>query len=193
MGADTGGISCCFDQESQRMLEDYRKKGLGDTSTAIADELAKRGLAGSTVLELGCGVGALTLELLRRGAPSAVGVDLSPKMIQLARTLANEAGLSGVVSFEVGDGAVKELKKADIVILDAVLCCYPDVATLVNNSSSAAGRYFAFAVPDDDRLATKLLRPLLPMQGLFFRRGGFRFFVHPTRQIGQVLEAKGFR
>ncbi len=175
------------------MLDGYRKKGLGDTSAAIADERGKHGLAGSTVLELGCGIGALTLELARRGATSAVGVDLSPRMIQVARAMANEAGVSGSVSFQVGDAAVKELGRADVVVLDAVLCCYPDLAALVENSASAAVRYYAFAVPDDDRLTTKLLRPQLPMQRLLARRSGFRFFIHPTRRIRQMLEAKGFR
>ncbi|MDE1852323.1 MAG: hypothetical protein KGI38_01115 [Thaumarchaeota archaeon] len=61
MGIDTGGISCCFDQESQRMLRDYRKSGLGETSLLIADALAKGGLDGSTILEIGCGFGSTRL------------------------------------------------------------------------------------------------------------------------------------
>ena len=193
MPAETGGISCCFDQVSQHMLEDYRKEGLGSTSKAIADGLVQRGLAGATILELGCGVGALILELLRKGAASATGFDLSPKMIQLARTLADEAGLSGSATFEVGDAAVNALKKSDMVILDAVLCCYPDVGGLVENTSSAATRYYAFTIPDDTRLTAMILKPLLPMQRLFMRRGGFRFFIHPSRKIARLLEAKGFR
>ena len=175
------------------MLENYKKKGLGDTSTAIADELAARGLAGSTVLEIGCGTGALLLELLRRGAVSATGVDLSPKMIQLANALAGESGQSNSISFEVGDGAVKGLASSDIVILDAVLCCYPDVTALVENSSSVASKYYAFAVPDDRRFAVRVLKPLLPLQWFFMRRGGFKFFIHPTLTICKLLEARGFR
>ena len=193
MPVETGGISCCFDLESKRMLEDYRKEGLGGTSTAIADRLVQRGLAEATILELGCGVGALTLQLLRKGAASATGLDLSPKMIHLARTLADEAGLSGSATFEVGDAAVKALKRSDIVILDAVLCCYPDVEALVENSSSAAARFYAFTIPDDTRLTTKILKPLLPLQRLSMRSGGFRFFIHPSREIARLLEAKGFR
>ncbi len=193
MPVDTAGISCCFDQESQQMLEGYKRRGLGQTSRAIAEGLCGRGLVGATVLELGCGVGALILELLRKGAASAVGVDLSPRTIQYARALAADAGQSGSVSFEVRDAAVGELKKSDIVILDAVLCCYPDVAALVENSSSAATKYYAFAIPDDGRVATTMLKPLLPLQSLLIRRGGIRFFIHPTRKITQMLEAKGFR
>lgn len=160
---------------------------------AIANALIKSGFTGSTVLELGCGFGALTLELVRRGAASAVGVDLSPKMVELAKSLAAEAGLSQSISYELGDGAVGRLKRSDVVVLDTVLCCYPDVASLVDNSSSAAVRYYAISIPDDRRLATKLLKVILPLQNLRFRRGSFRFFVHSTLSISAILESKGFR
>ena len=173
------------------MLEDYRKHGLGETSETIADAFASRGLAGATVLELGCGFGALTLELVKRGASSALGVDLSPKMVQLARAMAEESGLAKSVSYAVGDGAAAKLSRSDFVVLDAVLCCYPDVDSLVDNSSSAASQYYAISLPDDARLATRFLRFLLPLQGVL-RRGGCRFFIHSTATIKRKLESKGF-
>lgn len=193
MGVETGPISCCFDQESERMLKDFRKKGLSNTATTIADSIGNSALAGATVLELGCGFGALTLEFIRRGATSAVGVDLSPKMIQLAQALAKESGLSRSVSFQLGDAATAELKDSDIVVLDTVLCCYPDVASMVDKTSSATRRYYAFSIPDDGRLATKVLRFLLPLQTMIFRRGGFKFFIHPTARIRERLENRGFK
>lgn len=192
LGVETRPISCCFDKESERMLKDFRKKGLSDTAAAIVDSMGA-GLSGATVLELGCGFGALTMEFIRRGASSAVGVDLSPKMIELGRALATEAGLSQSVSFELGDAAVARLGKSDVVVLDTVICCYPDMASLVDSTSSAARRFYAISIPDDTRLATKLLRLVLPVQSLIFRRGGFRFFIHPTKQIASRLETKGFK
>ena len=176
------------------MLKDYRDKGLSETSDAILGALSAS-IKGSTVLELGCGVGALAVELTRKGASTAIGMDLSPKMVELARTLAAEAGLSDSVTFQVGDGAVAGLKKSDIVILDTVVCCYPDFATLVENSSSAASRYYAISVPDDSRLATKMLKLLLPLQNIIVGvagRAGFRFYLHPTGRITKSLEEKGF-
>ncbi len=175
------------------MLDDFHKKGLSVTSRGILSALTSQGLAGSTSLELGCGVGALTLGLLKDGVASAAGMDLSPKMVEAARSLAAEEGLSGSVSFEVGDGARANLNVADIVILDTVLCCYPDVRSLVDNTSSAVRRYYAISMPDDGRLATRLLRIFLPVQSVFFRRGTFRFFIHPKRKILGQLERKGFR
>ena len=175
------------------MLDDYRKKGLGETAVAIANAMIQNGLDRSTVLEVGCGIGALCLELVRRGASGAVGVDISPKMIRLARKLADDRGLSGSVSFRLGDGARTTLPAAKIVILDAVLCCYPDVSALVENTSSAAAECYALSVPDDNRFVTRAMKIFLPLQAFVLRRGGFRFFVHPTREIREALEAKGFR
>ena len=193
MGRETAGISCCFDRQSQRMFQGFEKKGLSASALSIAEALTKNGLEGSTVLDVGCGFGALALELLRRGASRAVGIDLSPKMIQMASVLTAVKGLSGLASFRVGDGASSELPSSKTVILDGVLCCYPDLDALIDNSSSAAEAFYAIAVPDDTRFATKVLGLFLPLQGLVFGRGGFRFFVHPTRRIRGALQAKGFR
>jgi 2-polyprenyl-3-methyl-5-hydroxy-6-metoxy-1,4-benzoquinol methylase len=144
MGVNTEGISCCFDDESKQMLKDYRKDGLDDTSLVVSDALSSRDLAGSTILELGCGIGALSLELLKKGAGSVHGMDLSPAMVELARTLAAEAGFSQKASFERGDGAMADLPSSDIVILDKVLCCYPDAT-----SSYLCRPYFPDETPSD--------------------------------------------
>jgi 2-polyprenyl-3-methyl-5-hydroxy-6-metoxy-1,4-benzoquinol methylase len=192
MELNTEGISCCFDDESRRMLKDYRKDGLDDTSMVVYDALSSRDLAGSSILELGCGIGALSLELLKKGAGSVHGMDLSPAMVELARSLAAEAGVSQKASFERGDGAVADLPSSDVVILDKVLCCYPEVVALVANSSSAARRYYVFSLPNDRRVVTRFLRFFVPLQAIFSRRNSFRFFIHSTGQIEEKLKAKGF-
>lgn len=174
------------------MLRDYRRHGPSGRATAILSALSSRGITGSSVLELGCGFGALTIELLKKGASSATGIDLSPRMLDMARSLAAEAGVSSSVSFRVGDGAVAELPPSDVVVLDAVICCYPDIDALLANSSSAARRYYAVSIPDDRRLMTRLLKLFLPLQGIFRRRGTFRFFIHPTGTVLSRLRDRGF-
>ena len=193
MDVDTGGIACCFDRASQRIYADYRKRGLGETAVAIAESVGGAGLEGSSVLEIGCGFGALSLELVRRGASAAIGIDLSSKMIQMANRLASDKGLSDHVSFRLGDGATSKLPASAVVILDTVLCCYPDMTALIENSSSAAKNFYAISMPDDNRFATRALMLLLPLQRLIFRRSGFRFFIHRTQEIRGDLESRGFR
>jgi SAM-dependent methyltransferase len=190
---DTRGISCCFDEESAKMLDDYRKRGLSSTGRTILSALKAKGITGSTILEVGCGFGALTLELLKNGASSGVGIDLSPKMLQAAEALAAETGLSNSVSFHLADGAKEQLSPSEVVILDSVICCYPEMTALVNNTSGTSTRLYVVAIPDDRRPLTRLLKVFLPLQKVLLRRGGFRFFVHPAGSIIRTVEGREFR
>ena len=59
-------------------------------------------VAGKRVLEVGCGSGRYVVEFARRGA-EVVGLDLAPAMIEIARTAAAEAGVSGRAHLETAD------------------------------------------------------------------------------------------
>lgn len=59
-------------------------------------------LRGARILDAGCGTGTLAVELAARGA-TVVGVDLSPKLISLARERHPERIGTGSVEFRVGD------------------------------------------------------------------------------------------
>jgi len=58
-------------------------------------------LTGARVLDAGCGTGAMSVELARRGA-EVVGVDISPQLVGIAEARMPEA-LRPHVRFEVGD------------------------------------------------------------------------------------------
>jgi ubiquinone/menaquinone biosynthesis C-methylase UbiE len=73
-------------------------------------------LAGRSVLDLGCGDGIWTREIIRGGAARAVGVDLSPAMITRAKEATSGA------SFEVGDAAT--LGRLSSAPFDLVLGSY---------------------------------------------------------------------
>lgn len=60
-------------------------------------------VAGKTVLDVGCGSGRYALELAKRGAKQVVGIDYAGPMIELAGTLAREAGLSDICKFIQAD------------------------------------------------------------------------------------------
>jgi SAM-dependent methyltransferase len=62
--------------------------------------------SGDTILDIGCGTGPSTLELARRApSGSVLGVDLSSKMLERARTVAEREGLTNV-TFEQADAQV---------------------------------------------------------------------------------------
>ncbi len=72
-----------------------------------------------SALDVGCGVGRWSLELAARGH-RVTGIDLSPYMVDLARTRAAEAGVQ--CSFAVADVASLELGRTfDVIVCVTVL------------------------------------------------------------------------
>jgi hypothetical protein len=88
------------------------------------------------------------LEFLRGGAVRASGVELSGASIELATSRLATAGLTDRATLAVGDAANVPLEPHDWVVLDRVICCYPDAEALLANSMPAARRLYAFAVPN---------------------------------------------
>lgn len=72
---------------------------------------------GTTVLDLGCGVGRWSRASAHKGA-QVVGVDLSPTMVDEARRRAEAEGVGERCAFQVGDLATLDLGRR----FDRVLC-----------------------------------------------------------------------
>jgi len=108
-----------------------------------------RGCRGGATVDPGAGLrtGALSVNLLERGASRVTGVDLSPASIEAARRRAAERGVADRAVFVVGDGALAPLELHDWVVLDRVLCCYGDLGRLMDKSIAAAAVRYAFSVP----------------------------------------------
>jgi tocopherol O-methyltransferase len=89
--------------------------GLGDeTTTSLAESIANTNrylsdranvVAGTRVLDAGCGVGGSAIWLARERGASVVGVTLLEQQVALARRLASERGLDERLRFEVADMA----------------------------------------------------------------------------------------
>ncbi|MFQ5859925.1 MAG: class I SAM-dependent methyltransferase, partial [Dehalococcoidia bacterium] len=144
------GLDQMFDQANARKeLKAYWKKGLDKRARLLVDFLKAQDLAGSSLLEIGFGIGALHLELLKAGAGKAVGVEASPAYLQAARALAEQLGLQDAVVYQRMDFAQRgqEVAEADIVLLDRVICCYPDMVGLVTSSAQHARRFYALTFP----------------------------------------------
>jgi arsenite methyltransferase len=84
---------------------------------------------GATVLDLGCGAGTDLLIAAQMAGPSgrAIGIDLTPAMVERARTSAGEMGLENV---EVHEGMIERLpledESVDVVISNGVIDLVPD-------------------------------------------------------------------
>ncbi|WP_200254254.1 class I SAM-dependent methyltransferase [Thiococcus pfennigii] len=170
----------------------HRWLGFERSQRQLLEGLRRGGIAGVDLLEVGCGPGYLHRALLRDGAARAVGVDLSERMIAIARREARADGLAERTSYHQGDFTLiaAPLPEADVTILDKVICCYPDWERLVTVSLAKTRCLYAFTIPRD-RAQTRLgLRAM----GWGLNRAGccYRPFIHDPAMIGDHLAAKGF-
>lgn len=107
--------------------------------------------------------------------------------------MATEAGLADTVRFTVGDGAKLELVASDVVILDKVICCYPEVDELIKNSLRATSARYAFVVPLSKGFRGLLARAAIRGENAIRRIRGqaFRAYVHDVGRIEQLIAAAG--
>jgi SAM-dependent methyltransferase len=171
----------------------YRKKGPGPTTRLLRDGLVSAGSTAGIVLDVGGGVGALSFELLDRGAERAVIVDASSAYLAVASEEASRRGRSGVTEIVPGDFVAisRQLPTADLVTLDRVVCCYPEYEPLLQEALQHAERRFAYSYPRDRwfvRISVWLENALR-----HWRRNPFRTFVHPPAAMQRIIGAAGFK
>lgn len=134
------------------------------------------------------------VELLRKGAAGASGVELSRASVHSARDRFAALGFTDKVTVTVGDGAEAVLDPHDWVVLDRVICCYPDADKLLANSIPAARHRYAFSVPNSRGwrgLASRASRRLdNGWNGL--RGRPCATFVHDLDRIERTLRSAGF-
>ncbi|MEZ5815990.1 MAG: methyltransferase domain-containing protein [Hyphomicrobiaceae bacterium] len=82
-------------------------------------------IGGKRVLEVGCGDGALSVELARRGA-EVTGVDASERMIEAARERAREAGVPLTLHLGPAEDLPFGPEQFDLVVAQTILCFVAD-------------------------------------------------------------------
>ncbi len=196
---DSEREGCCFDEWAKRNAKRARRKEtVAGVTRPLLTSLVEAGLEGRSVLDVGCGVGDLARATLARGATLATGIDLSKEAIEEARALAHQRGVEDRTEFDVGDGATTRLAPHDVVVLNRVFCCYPDVDGLLENSLAAARSVYAFTTPPSTGVAGAFVRTQIAFANAWYRLrrrkfGGFRVFVHDVSAIDARVRAAGFR
>ena len=182
-----------FDLEYEDWSEEEGFPEMVDVSARLLELLRDATRARPTVLEIGCGTGAVSVALLEMGATSAHGVDLSPASVEVARLRASVAGFSDRATFEVGHGAALDGAAADWVVVDRVLCCDGRPWPLLEAAVRAAGSRIAISVPESRGWRGLLNRPIWAAEAAWdVWRGGCRGFVHDLRLVEEQLAAAGF-
>ena len=136
------------------------------------------GLTGSSLLDAGCGTGALAVEAARRGA-AVTAIDLSATLVQLAAERMPDDLGAGSVNFRVGDMLDASMGRFDHVVSMDSLIHYP-AADIVRSLSALAARtersiLFTFAPSTPLLLAMKLA-------GKFFPRGDRSPAIEPVAE-----------
>ncbi len=119
-------------------------------------------------------------------------VDASTAYLGASQEEADKRGHRDRVTYVYGNFVelAPEIAPADIVTLDRVLCCYPDMPALVAASTSHARHLLGVIYPRDTwwtRLGGRA-------ENLWFwlRRNPFRIFVHPATAVDAAIRASGF-
>lgn len=186
------GIEGMFGRkQAERQAARYRRRGPAKTTRLLIEAIKAEGVDGLTLLDVGGGIGAIQLDLLKAGVTNAMDVDASTAYLAVAQSEAGHDGLGERVEYRHGnftDLAV-DVAPASIVTLDRVICCYHDMRGLVGLSSAKATRLYGVVYPRDKwwmRAVVGIGNGLLRL-----RRDPFRVFVHPTAAVDALIRGNG--
>lgn len=195
--AQCSGIEELFDGRMARdQLRKFRRKGPDRTTRMLLDEIrsAMRGGAQARLLlDIGAGVGAIHHTLLDQGVERAIHVDASSAYLAAAREEAGRRGHGERVEFRRGDfvEVAADVPVADVVTLDRVICCYPEMRELVTRAGERARVLFGAVFPRDElwvRLGLAVINVVMKL-----RRSAFRTYLHPPSEIDATLRGVGLR
>ncbi|MCX7304276.1 MAG: magnesium protoporphyrin IX methyltransferase [Hyphomicrobiales bacterium] len=134
-------------------------------------------LSGWRILDAGCGTGAMSVELARRGA-NVLGIDLAPEIIRFANeTLPEDIG-PGSITFAAGDMLSRNHGEFDAVVAMDSLIHYrmADSVIAVGSLAQRANRCIVFTFAP----STPLLSAMHTV-GLLFPRGDRAPSIVPVR------------
>jgi len=142
---------------------------------------------GAVVLEIGAGAGAVHLALLEAGAATAIDVDASQDYLSAAHSEAERRGLANRVEYRYGDAVelAGDLHSYDVVILDAVICCYPYLSALLEAAVRPGPRLVGLTYPHEAwwlRAAMHLSNAVSAV-----RRRPDRWFIHRHAEIDKLM------
>ena len=197
MAACCSAFECAADQQfnEQKATEElkrYRMKGPGPTTRLLQQGLEHAGTLNGTLLDIGSGIGSLTLGLLERGITHAVAVDASSAYNNVARQEATRVGRADAVRFVHADfvSVAPELPATTLVTLDRVVCCYPSYRALLNAAADHAEQCLALSFPRNVWYVR--LGVMLENAHRRLKKNPFRTFVHPAARMEELIRSAGF-
>jgi magnesium-protoporphyrin O-methyltransferase len=192
MSACCQGVDEFFNERTARFdLKRYRRRGPSKQTSVLLAAIRERGVEGASLLDIGGGIGAIQQELLAAGAAHATSVEASPAYLRAAREEAARRGTTDRIDYQSGDfvALADAIESADLVTLDRVICCYPDMEALVGASATRARRVYGLVYPQDGWWVRAGVRVANFANRL--RRRAFRAHVHTTTAVDAAVRANG--
>jgi hypothetical protein len=186
------GVDELFGERTARHdLKRYRERGPSNATRMLLDALRREGVEQATVLDIGGGIGVVQHELLEAGAERATSVEASAAYLRAAREEAERRGNGDRISHRAGDfvALADDIEPADVVTLDRVICCYPDMEALVGRSAARARRLYGLVYPRERWFVALGLR--ITNLAMRLSRRAFRAHLHPTRAVDAAARAQG--
>lgn len=188
------GIEELFSEEYvAKELKRYRRRGPDKTTRMLIEALKEEDVQGLTLLDIGGGLGAIQHEMLYAGVQHATDIDASNAYISASKAETTRRGFAERVNYRHGNfvDLAENVPPADIVTLNRVICCYPDMQKLVGLSVARAGKYYGLVFPREDWW----MKMWLAVQTIYLRliRSRFRTFLHPTKAVEELVRAQGFK
>jgi magnesium-protoporphyrin O-methyltransferase len=179
------------EKQAWKNLRRYRGKGLDRMAQSMVAKLQALGVEGARVLEVGGGIGAIQAELLGAGASDAVNVEISSGYESAARQLLADTEFEDRAHRVIADFVeeANDLEPADVVVMNRVVCCYPDMERMVTAAAEKTQRALAISFPRDRWFMRMSVRLIAAWSRL--RRSEFRFFVHKPAAIVATARSQG--
>lgn len=174
-------------------LKRYQSTGPDKRARLLLQGLVRAGVKGSSVLDIGSGIGVMTFELLKQGAATAVLADAAPAYLDAARAEAARGAVTDRVQFARGNfvDTSRDIAPADVVVLDRVVCCYPEWQALLELAAARCRRVLGVSYPWN----RPDIRLMIGFENLRRRLSGnaFRAFVHPPTEMHRTLQNSGLQ
>jgi 2-polyprenyl-3-methyl-5-hydroxy-6-metoxy-1,4-benzoquinol methylase len=186
------GINTFFTRSARSYERWFRIFGLEKIQKVLLEGIRRASPNAGRVLDIGCGVGILHITLLKEGAETATGIDISEGMIAVARRVAREQGVGDRVQYIQGD-FVREaasIPDADTTVMDKVVCCYEDVMDLLDASTAKTRRVFALTHPRNRTLIRIGFRLQTFLAKIF--RFQFHALWHDWEKLRHRISSAGF-
>lgn len=179
-------------REAEADLKRYRRQGADRTTQALIDAVIAEGIGGATLIDIGAGVGAIQLALLDAGAARATSVDATEAYVDVAQAEADRRGFGDRVDARFGlfEVVAADIDTADVVTLDRVVCCDPDLPGLLTRVSERARRMVGLVYPREtwwNRVAARVMAAWG-----WVTRDPTRWHLHATADIDRILAEAGF-